>query len=114
MGDTISAQIGFTDFMVSRRQTKSSFWDEVDKMVDWRPIEKILNRNYRKEASADGRPAYAAFPLFRMLLIQRWYNLSDPGLEETVNDRISFLRFTVFPWRTEYLTRPLFAVSATN
>ncbi len=31
-----------------------------------------------------------------MLLIQRWYNLSDPGLEEAVKDRISFLRFTGF------------------
>ena len=60
------------------------------------PIEKVLNRNYRKGASADGRPAYAGLPLFKMLLIQRWYNLSDPGLEEAVNDRMSFLRFTGF------------------
>jgi IS5 family transposase len=96
MGDRISTQIGFADFMVSRRPMKSSFLDEVDRMVDWRPIEKILNRNYKKKASADGRPAYPALPLFKMLLIQRWYNLSDPGLEEAVNDRISFLRFTGF------------------
>jgi transposase, IS5 family len=96
MGDTLSAQMGFADLMISRRQTKSSFLDEVDMMVDWRPIEKILNRNYKKKASADGRPPYPALPLFKMLLIQRWYNLSDPGLEEAVNDRISFLRFTGF------------------
>ncbi len=64
--------------------------------MDWRPIEKILIRNYKKKASVDGRPAYPALPLFKMLLIQRWYNLSDPGLEEAVNDRISFLRFTGF------------------
>ena len=31
-----------------------------------------------------------------MLLIQRWYNLSDPGLEEAVTDRLSFFRFTGF------------------
>jgi IS5 family transposase len=80
MGDKISTQMGFADFMVSRRPRKSSFLDEVDRMVDWRPIEKILNRNYKKKASADGRPAYPALPLFKMLLIQRWYNLSYPGL----------------------------------
>jgi IS5 family transposase len=96
MGDTISTQMGFADLMVSQRQTKSSFLDEVYRMVDWSPIEKMLNRNYKKKASADGRPAYPALPLFKMLLIQRWYNLSDPGLEEAVNDRISFLRFTGF------------------
>ncbi len=94
MGDKISTQMGFADLMVSERPRKSSFLDEVDRMVDWRPIQKILNRKYKKKASADGRPAYPVLPLFKMLLIQRWYNLSDPGLEEAVNDRISFLRFT--------------------
>ena len=96
MGDKISTQMGFADLMVFQRSRKSSFLDEVDSMVDWSPIEKILNRNYKKKASADGRPAYPALPLFKMLLLQRWYNLSDPGLEEAVNDRISFLRFTGF------------------
>ena len=96
MGGKISTQMGFADLMVSERERKSSFLDQVDRMVDWHPIEKILNRNYKKKASADGRPAYPALPLFKMLLIQRWYNLSDPGLEEAVNDRISFLRFTGF------------------
>jgi len=91
-----STQIGFADFMISRRQTKESFLDEVDKLIDWRPIQKTLERNYKKKASADGRPAYPALCLFNMLLIQRWYNLSDPGLEEAVNDRLSFLRFTGF------------------
>ena len=96
MGDKISTQMSFADLMVSQRTRKSSFLDEVDGMVDWRPIENILNRNYKKKASVDGRPPYPALPLFKMLLIQRWYNLSDPGLEEAVNDRISFLRFTGF------------------
>jgi len=94
MGDTVSTQMGFADLMVSQRPRKSSFLDQVDRVVDWRPIEKVLKRNYKKTVSADGRPAYPALPLFKMLLIQRWYNLSDPGLEEAVNDRISFLRFT--------------------
>jgi transposase, IS5 family len=96
MGDTTSTQMGFADLMVSQRKGKASFLDDVDRLVDWRPIEKILHRTYKKKASADGRPAYPALPLFKMLLIQRWYNLSDAGLEEAVNDRISFLRFTGF------------------
>jgi transposase, IS5 family len=47
-------------------------------------------------ASADGRPAYPALPMFKLLLLQRWYGLSDPGLEEAINDRISFIRFSGF------------------
>lgn len=96
MGDKLSAQMGFAELVVSQRKTKASSLDEVDEMVDWLPIVKILDRNYKKKASADGRLAYPALPLFKMILIQRWYNLSDPGLEEAVNDRISFLRFSWF------------------
>ncbi len=94
MGDRISTQIGFADLVVGQRKSKSQFLDDVDRMIDWRPIEKILSRNYKKKTSLDGRPAYPALPLFKMLLLHRWYNLSDPVLEEAVNDRISFMRFT--------------------
>ncbi len=72
MGDKISTQMGFADLMVFQRSRKSSFLDEVDSMADWRSIEQMLNRNYKKKASADGWPAYPALPLFKMLLIQRW------------------------------------------
>mgnify|MGYP001365191984 FL=1 len=40
--------------------------------------------------------------MFKLLLLERWYNLSDPGLEEALNDRISFIRFSGFS-----LTSPL-------
>src|SRR6266511_3063005 len=32
-----------------------------------------------------------------MLLLQQWYGLSDPGLEEAVDDRLSFRRFAGLP-----------------
>ncbi len=54
-------------------------------------------QKYKKQASADGRPAYPALPMFKLLLLQRWYNLSDPGMEEALNNRISFIRFSGFP-----------------
>ena len=73
----IPTQMVFADLVVCRRPSK-------------------LNRNYKKKASADGRPAHPAIPRFKMLPIQRWYSSSDPGLEEAVNDRMSFLRFTGF------------------
>ncbi|RLA92834.1 MAG: IS5/IS1182 family transposase, partial [Deltaproteobacteria bacterium] len=31
--------------------------------------------------------------MFKALLLQQWYNLSDRQLEESIRDRISFLRF---------------------
>lgn len=87
---------GFADYFIDQRRYTNRFLDKIDALVDWKSIEKVLSKKYRKTASADGRPAYPALPMFKLLLLQRWYGLSDPGLEEAVNDRISFIRFSGF------------------
>ena len=43
-----------------------------------------------------GRPGYPPLALFRALLPAQWYQLSDPGLEEALADRLSFRRFCGF------------------
>jgi IS5 family transposase len=40
-----------------------------------------------------GKPPYPALLMFKALLLQQWYGLSDPGLEEALCDRMSFRRF---------------------
>jgi len=40
-----------------------------------------------------GAPAYPSLMMLRALLLQRWYALSDPALEEALKDRLSFRRF---------------------
>jgi IS5 family transposase len=87
---------GLADYFIDQRRHSNAFLERIDTLIDWKSIEKVLNRKYRKTASADGRPAYPALPMFKLLLLQRWYGLSDPGLEEAVNDRISFIRFSGF------------------
>jgi IS5 family transposase len=87
----------FADYFVEiRKQSRKNFLDDVNRLIDWKPIEKILRKKYRKVASADGRPAYPPVPMFKLLLLQRWYGLSDPGLEDALYDRISFIRFSGF------------------
>lgn len=95
MADRFTAK-GFADYVIEQRGHANTFLDRIDALIDWKRIEKVLIKNYRKVASADGRPAYPALPMFKLLLLQRWYGLSDPGLEEAVNDRISFIRFSGF------------------
>ena len=34
--------------------------------------------------------------MFKVLLLQRWYNLSDQGMDDALADRISFRRFVGF------------------
>jgi IS5 family transposase len=44
-------------------------------------------------SSPSGRPSHPVLLLFRGLLLQTWYNLSDYALEEALDDRLSFRRF---------------------
>jgi IS5 family transposase len=87
---------GFADYFIEQRKHSNTFLDKISQFIDWKHIEKLLKKKYKKTASADGRPAYPPLPMFKLLLLQRWYGLSDPGLEEALNDRISFIRFSGF------------------
>src|SRR5205085_1839238 len=62
----------------------------LSQLVDWRPIASVLAP---LEPSRHGAPGYPALPLLKALLLQQWYGLSDPGLEDAVADRMSFRRF---------------------
>ena len=86
----------FADYFIAQRKHSNTFLDKIDMFIDWESIDKLLRKKYKKTASADGRPAYPPLPMFKLLLLQRWYGLSDPGLEEALNDRISFIRFSGF------------------
>jgi len=41
----------------------------------------------------DDRPAHDCVLIFRILILQRYYNLSDDQIEYQSNDRLSFMRF---------------------
>jgi IS5 family transposase len=84
------------DYFVEQRKHSNTFLDKIHQFIDFKEVEKLLKKKYKKTASADGRPAYPPLPMFKLLLLQRWYALSDPGLEEALNDRISFIRFSGF------------------
>jgi IS5 family transposase len=92
----ISTPPSFADYFMEQRKHSNVFLDKINILIDWKGIEKLLRKKYKKTESADGRPAYPPLPMFKLLLLQRWYGLSDPGLEEAVNDRISFIRFSGF------------------
>jgi IS5 family transposase len=86
-----SDQPSFVDQMIGPGRSRSDkFFGAVDQAVDWKSIEDRLQSVY---ASPTGRPSHPPLMLFKVLLIQRWYNLSDPAVEDALNDRKSFARF---------------------
>ncbi len=84
------------DYFLEHRRTKPTFLDEINDLIDWQPISAFLRKKIKRKANAVGNPAYPPLVMFKILLLQRWYNLSDPGVEQALLDRLSFIRFTEF------------------
>jgi len=68
-------------------------FDRVDLLVDWTSVLSVISKYYLKGQSADGRESYSPLILFKMLLLQIWYGLSDGSVEKSVRNRISFSKF---------------------
>ena len=66
--------------------------DRIEGLFDWSRFERLL----KAMRSPAGRKGYPALAMFKALLLQQWYGLSDPGLEEALLDRLSFRRFCGF------------------
>jgi IS5 family transposase len=64
--------------------------ERIEGLMDWPAVEAALGPVY---GSRTGRPSYPPLVLLKALLLQAWYGLSDPGLEEALGDRLSFRRF---------------------
>jgi len=85
-----SKQVGFVESFLSQPSAESVL-DRINSSVDWKPIRRRIEKLYRQEGP--GRPAYPAVTLFKALLLQSWYDLSDSAAEEAIADRLSFRRF---------------------
>src|SRR5690554_2090982 len=75
------------------RKIKRTFFNQINTLIDWSPIEKIINEHYKKGESAIGKPSYNGLLLFKMCLLQTCYGLSDYEVEDRINDSISFSYF---------------------
>jgi len=75
------------------RKIKRTFFTQINELIDWDSIEKLIDADYSKGKSAVGKPSYSGLLLFRMCLLQSWYGLSDYEVEDRLNDSISFSYF---------------------
>lgn len=64
------------------------------KIIDWESFRPtIALALIRERKSNAGRPPYDCILLFKAIILQRLYNLSDDQTEYQINDRMSFMRF---------------------
>jgi IS5 family transposase len=80
----------FFNVDVSRRTRKSKFFHPINAVIAWSVFEQELYKVCKHSIQdAAGRPAYTPSVLFKMLLLQTWYHLSEMGVEDMVNDTLS-------------------------
>ncbi|PTQ13712.1 hypothetical protein CLG96_00050 [Sphingomonas oleivorans] len=83
--------IGQEKFGFLRQSRSSSSLDEIDALVAWEPVTKLLEALY---PATKGEPAWPPLAMFKALLLAIWYDLSDVKLAEALDDRVvqAFLR----------------------
>lgn len=71
----------------------SQLLTRLEASVPWEKMAAPVLRlpEYRRRGA--GRPAWPAITMLKCLLLAKWFNLSDPQLEECLQDRLSFRRF---------------------
>ncbi len=88
------SQPSFAEAFVTGYTHGGGFLEDIDKAFDWGAFEVLLAAIH---GSAKGAPGYPPMTMFKIILLQQWYTLSDPGAEEAVRDRLSFRRFCGLP-----------------
>lgn len=70
---------------------------KIDALIDWARLEpQLAGVRASPTGRPTGRPPYRALAMLKALYLQALYDLSDPGLEEALLDRLSFRRFCGF------------------
>jgi IS5 family transposase len=90
MSERRIGQLSFADNLVAASSQGNATLKRIIELVDWKEVESLLAG---LRSGAIGAPGYPALALFKALLLQQFYGLSDPQLEESLADRLSFRRF---------------------
>src|SRR5918994_2787282 len=86
-----TGQMGLVEaFLGGRVLGSSGTLDRIGSLVKWYRFEKLLSGFNH---GGPGHPGWPALVLYKALLVQSLYGLSDRELEEALADRLSFRRF---------------------
>ena len=87
---------GFFDqeIRLSKLSTLGDPLERLNNHIDFEMFRTLLQDTLTKEAKGKGgRPPYDYVMMFKVLILQRFYNISDDQVEYQINDRMSFMRF---------------------
>ena len=72
---------------------RAQFLADMDRIVPWAELRQVIEPHYPKVSELGGRPAVPLERMLRVYLLQLWFNLSDPAVEETLYDSQAMREF---------------------
>ena len=89
-------QAGFFD-LPNRYEALSKFGDPLEKLnavINFEAFRQEIEKSLDfSDGSKGGRPLYDAVLMFKVLILQSLYNLSDDQIKFQIKDRLSFMIF---------------------
>jgi IS5 family transposase len=82
------------DFRLNKLSQLGDPLEKLNKGIEFEIFKLILDDGLSKEPKGPGgRPPYDYVMMFKIMILQRYFNLSDEQAEFQINDRMSFMRF---------------------
>ena len=87
--------MGFVDAMIAELggPRSASLLERLDAATPWEELAAPIRALPEYTNPGAGRTPWCPVLMLKCLMLAKWFNLSDPGLEEALKDRISFRRF---------------------
>ena len=68
--------------------------EKLNKHIQWDNFQGMLTKAFKKEPKGPGgRPPFDYVMMFKILILQKLYNIADDATEYLIKDRLSFQRF---------------------
>jgi IS5 family transposase len=65
----------------------------MENLVPWKALLDLIEPHDPKTRSKGGRPPYPLATMLRIHLLQQWYDLSDPAMEDALIELLTMRRF---------------------
>jgi IS5 family transposase len=75
----------------TKKTRRQAFLEEMDRIVPWSVLSALVEKHYPK--GEVGRPPIGVERMLRIMFLQHWFNLSDPGIEEALYDTLCMRAF---------------------
>jgi transposase len=92
----MAKQKGFfdEDFRLEKISRQGDPLLKLKDLINWEMFRPVIREAFTNEAKGPGgRPPFDVVMMFKILVLQRLYNLSDAQMQYQILDRLSFMRF---------------------